>query len=213
METTPQNQERIERYLQRRLSPAEQADLEADCAADPVLAEALAHERDVMQLARASRMLELQETLQAHASAQRNRPRIRRMLMAFAAAAVIFLAVYIGFLRPPQYAREGEQLIQELVSDRGERGDDPIAPIHAKGLKEKAIDCLSQGQPRLALVYLSYLGNGDDSLAHEAHYYSALAYTQLHDPIQTRKELNSYLELNGIAYGQKARELLALLPK
>ncbi len=221
MNTTPQDQDRIERYLLDQMLPAEAASLEAECARDPALAAALAHERDVQTLARASRMLELRESLKAHARARARRPKIMRFIFAVSAAAAIFLVVYIGFVLPQDYSDLALAQSRKADSSRGSsRSGEPLSTAKtaldsAEILLDSAITILPR-DPRRALPILNSIscspGPSLDprmkGICEEVHYHLGLAYAQLEIADSTQKYLQDYVKLPDADHKSDAQNIL-----
>jgi hypothetical protein len=223
MNITPQDQDRIERYLLGQMLPAEATALEADCTRDPALAEALAHERDVQTLARASRMLELRESLQAHARSRARRPKIMRFIIAVSAAAAVFLVVYIGFVLPQDYSDIALAQSRQADSNRGSnRGGEPLSTAKtaldsAEILLDSAISILPK-DPRRALPILRSIHRPDwrsnprtKGICHEAGYHLGLAYAQQEMADSAQKYLEDYVKLPDADHKSDAQKILQKL--
>jgi hypothetical protein len=169
MSTQEEEQDRIERYVLGTMPATERATFEAACAQNPVRSEAVALERDVRLIARASRMLELKDALQVHALGRRSQPRFKLWHLAVASLAVavtLVLVAYLIWMQPPAY----RGMALEIASKNIAKGSE--APS-----LQPAINLLSTDKPDPALPLLYDLRyDADAKTAQNALFYLGIAH-------------------------------------
>jgi hypothetical protein len=218
MEMSAENYDRLERYLRAEMTADEAAVFEGECAADPALAQALADERNLMLAARTIRLIELKEALQAHA--RKGRLSGWMPLLGFmAAAAAIFLVVYIGFMRPPAFQRHAGELLRGGPAmgqgDGMER--DAKALVRewqaAVGVDDRdslgmAIEYLVDEKSAVAIGILQRYVGPDVFRQREALFFLGIAGAIQGDRAAALRDLQAYAGTPGIKFGKQAAQIL-----
>jgi hypothetical protein len=201
-----EDQDRIERYLLGKLTAAERTALEAELVNNLALATALAEERDVMQIARATRMLELKDSMQAHAMERRKRPqpKIWPVLAVMGAAAAIFVVVYFAWMRPPAYQRFAANFIHERANGGSLKGGKmiEIPPL------QQAIALLDKNEPNMAIAQLHTIRQDTSETGHEALFYLGVAHAIKENRDSSRLYLMKYHYIPGGNHRQDGEALM-----
>jgi hypothetical protein len=196
-----ENQDRIEQYLQGKMSATEREAFEAACAADPKLADGLADEKAVRHLARAIRMLELKDGLQAHIEGKRRspKPKVQRFIWVVVAAAAALIVAFLLWMRPPSY----KSYALELMADASVRGSGSAeAPL------QKAMQYLANDDAKAAMPILRLIAQDSTPAAEDVLYYIAIAHALDQRRDSSQMYLMRYMSIPGRKYRQEAGDLL-----
>lgn len=213
--------DRIERHMAGQLDAAEAAQLERDCAADTELAQALADAKTVKALARAMRIQELRDVLDA-AEGAKKRPRVLPLVVGLAAAALLALLVWVGLLRTPAFVGTADEVFAQWEGSSTDRSDsaasnaacvaywrdtlpDPgdslaLALRHMRGERNEA-----------AAALLTALTREESPRGREALFFLGLTEARMGQAAAARNSLNAYLERPGAIHAPEAARLLSQL--
>lgn len=202
MSTKEENQDRIEQYLQGKLSRTEREAIEAACAADAQLSEAMAEEKAVRLLARALRMLELKDGMQANVEGKRRSPKpgVQRFLIVTGIVAVGLVVGFFVWIQPPAYKR----FALDLMVTQSNKG-----PQHStEAPLQKAMQYLANDDAKAAMPILRLIAQDSTPAAEDVLYYIAIAHALDQRRDSSQMYLLRYMSIPGRKYRQEARDLL-----